>query len=64
MTMNTQLKMYAVTIADTVHWHTTIAAASEDEAHNRAWDLFGSNDRGTHFTDRSETSLTAEEVLI
>ena len=62
--MTTQLRMYAVTIADTVHWHTTIAAASEDEAQNRAWALFEGNDRDTHFTDRSETSLMAEEVLI
>jgi hypothetical protein len=64
MTMNTQLKMYAVTIVDTVRWNAVIAAASEDEASERAWELFGSNERDTEFTDRSETNLTAEEVLI
>jgi hypothetical protein len=64
MTMNTQLKMYAVTIVDTVQWSGVIAAASEDEASARAWEIFGSNERDTEFTDRSVTNLTAEEVLI
>jgi hypothetical protein len=62
--MNTQLKMYAVTIIDTVHWHTTVAAASENEAHDHAWQLFESTERDIAFTDRSEINLSAEEVLI
>ena len=62
--MTTHLKLYAVTIADTVHWHAVIAAVSEDAASERAWELFESNERDTEFTDRCETSLTAEEVLI
>jgi hypothetical protein len=64
MTMNTQLKMYAVTIADTVRWHAVIAAVSEDEASERARQLFGSDERETEFTGRSETNFKTEEVLI
>ena len=62
--ITTQLKLYAVTITDTVKWHGIIPAVSEDDAHARAWDVFDSPDRETEFTDRSETNLTAEQVLI
>ena len=63
-TITTQLKLYAVTITDTVKWHGLIPAVSEDDAHTRAWDVFAGPDREAEFTDRSERNLTAEEVLI